>query len=282
HSIRSAKWDQRFESRLLQRRVLCELRPDAAAGGAKVTRCSAHAGTLKLLCEQLGTAKPKATLAQLLPSREAKHCRRPLSAGSASPSEAPRGLRAPEKRGKVLAGSGTGKRWFRRGSVVAGDYPERVTRKLQNVEPGVRAIDDVDIPAVVGGDIVRLDHLPADIWVALVWAAPIIGVLRNSGDIKRHVFGAVRIADIEGAHAGVEVGDEHDFLVKRRPEFLVCRVRPEAATDVAEPAFGCRHLRSGNRLRPSLVRDICHKREMAKLGAKMRRRLRGYHHNIAQ
>src|SRR5262252_5072789 len=64
-------------------------------------------------------------------------------------------------------------------------------------------------------------------------------------------LGVVRITDIERAHTGVEVRDEHDFLVERRAEFLVCRVRPEAAADVAEPALGCGHLRRSNRLRRS-------------------------------
>src|SRR5262249_21091775 len=203
-----------------------------------------------------------------------------LGADAASPLSSPRAASA----GEARKGPRRLRHWkalVQRRSVFAGDDLQRLTRKLQNVEPGVRAIDNVDIPAVVGCHIVRLNHSPTDIRIALIWSAPIIRIRSDGRDEERDVFGFVRIADIKGGHASVEVRDEHDFLVERRPEFLVCRVRPEAATDVAEPAFGCRHLRSGNRLRPSLVRDIRHKREMAKLGAKMRCRLRGYHHNIA-
>jgi hypothetical protein len=135
------------------------------------------------------------------------------------------------------------------------------------VQPGVRAVDNVDIPAVVAGDIVRLDHSPADIGVALVWATPKIGVLGDGGDEERHVLWVVRIADIEGAHTGIEVRDEDDLLEERRPELLIGGVRSEAAAPVAEPAFRGGDLRRGNRLRPALVGDVGQEREVAELVA---------------
>src|SRR5215468_3365901 len=41
--------------------------------------------------------------------------------------------------------------------------------------------DNVDISAVVGGDVVGLDHSPADIWIALVRATSIVSVLVMAG-----------------------------------------------------------------------------------------------------
>src|SRR5438067_4368506 len=109
-----------------------------------------------------------------------------------------------------------------------------LTFELEDVQPGVRAVDDVDASAVVRRDVVCLDHLPADVWVALVRAAAKVGVARHGGDEERHVLRVVRIADVEGAHASVKVRDEDDLLVERRPELLIGRVWTEAAALIAE------------------------------------------------
>ena len=57
------------------------------------------------------------------------------------------------------------------------DDPLRVTFELQHIEPGIGAIDDVDIAAIIGCDIVRLDHPAAHIRIALIRTAAEIRIL---------------------------------------------------------------------------------------------------------
>ena len=70
----------------------------------------------------------------------------------------------------------------------------------------------MDEPAVVRGDIVRLDHPPANFRVALIRATPKIGVGGDRRDEERHILRVVRIADIEGTHAGTAVSRARDIL----------------------------------------------------------------------
>ncbi len=86
--------------------------------------------------------------------------------------------------------------------------------------------------------VVRLNHPPADVRVALVRAAPIIGEGRDAGDEERHVLRVVRIADVDDAHADVEVRDEDELLIERRPELLISGVQAEAAALIAEFRYG--------------------------------------------
>src|SRR5262249_19278702 len=154
--------------------------------------------------------------------------------------------------------------------------------KPQNVQPRIRAIDNVNIAAIIGGDIVRLDHLPAYFRIALIGATTKVGVLGHRGDEERNILWVVWIADIEGAHTAVEVRDKDDLLIEGRPEPLIRRVRAKAAAQVAKPALRRGDLRRGNRLRPTLGGDIGHKCKVAELGAEMSRCLGGYDHNVAR
>src|SRR3989442_519804 len=87
--------------------------------------------------------------------------------------------------------------------VMKADNLRGVASQPKNVQSCVCAVDDVDEPAVVGRDVVRLDHLPANVRDALERAAPEIRVGGGGRDEERHVLWVVRIADVEGAHAGV-------------------------------------------------------------------------------
>jgi hypothetical protein len=62
-----------------------------------------------------------------------------------------------------------------------------LTCELKDVQASVRAIDDVNITAVVRGDIVRLDHPATDVRIALIGPAPIIRVRGYSG-MKKATF----------------------------------------------------------------------------------------------
>src|SRR5215469_18574758 len=103
------------------------------------------------------------------------------------------------------------------------------------MQSGIRAVDDVDVAAVVRSNIIRLDHPPADIRIALIGAAPIVGVLSYRGDEIGDVLRIVWIADIECADAGIEIRHENDLFVEGRPELLICRVRAKAPAPIAEP-----------------------------------------------
>jgi hypothetical protein len=109
------------------------------------------------------------------------------------------------------------------------DLP-RLARELEDVQAGVRAIDDVNIAAVVRGDIVRLDHPAANAGIALIRPAPIVRVRGYRRNEERNILRVVRITDVEGAHAGIEVRDEDYLFVEGWPELLIRRVRAKAAT----------------------------------------------------
>jgi hypothetical protein len=88
---------------------------------------------------------------------------------------------------------------------------ERVTGELQNVHSSVCAVYDVDVPAV-SGDIIGLDYPAANHVIALVGATPKIRIVGDCGDEISHILRVVRIANVKGAHARVEVRHEDYFL----------------------------------------------------------------------
>src|SRR5262249_44768704 len=99
--------------------------------------------------------------------------------------------------------------------------------KLEHVEAGVGAVDDVDAPAGVCGDVVRLNDLPTHVRVALVGPAPEIGVPGHGGNVEGDVGRVVGVADVESAHARIEVRDELEFLVKGDPNSSLVACGPK-------------------------------------------------------
>src|SRR6516162_5372583 len=83
----------------------------------------------------------------------------------------------------------------------------RVSNELKNVEPGIGAVDDVDVPAVIGGDIVCLDHPNTDVRITLVWPTTKIGVGGDGRDKVRHIHRVIWVADVKSPHTSVEVRD---------------------------------------------------------------------------
>src|SRR5258706_3136538 len=108
-----------------------------------------------------------------------------------------------------------------------------VSRGLQDMQPGIGAIDDVDIAAVVDVDVVGLDRDLAALGRAGADAA-LIGLVGHFRDEVADFLRMVRIAHVEGAHAGVEERDENDALVVDRRIVLARRVRAEASSARAE------------------------------------------------
>src|SRR6266702_6603164 len=92
----------------------------------------------------------------------------------------------------------------------------------------VGAVDDVDIAAVIGLDIVGLDRDLASL-AALDRNAALVGGLRDRRDEIADLLGVIGIADVERAHPGIEEGDEGHLLVIDRRHALIRRMRAEAA-----------------------------------------------------
>src|ERR1700735_2317679 len=80
----------------------------------------------------------------------------------------------------------------------------RITGQFENVHARIGAVDDVDVTALVGLEIVGLDRDFAAI-LAIDLDAALVGIGRDRRDEIADLFGAIGIADIDGAHAGVEI-----------------------------------------------------------------------------
>src|SRR5712691_10713144 len=125
-------------------------------------------------------------------------------------------------------------------------------------------------------DVVRLDGLDADVGIPFEWAAAEVGGGGHGRNEEGRLLRVIRIANVYGAHARIELRDEDELLVEGWPKLLVGRVRSEPAAAIAELAARGRHLEGADRLRLPLARDVHRVRQMADLvGTEIRRRLGG-------
>jgi molybdate transport system substrate-binding protein len=104
-------------------------------------------------------------------------------------------------------------------SAQTGDLT-RLAGKLEDVEPRVCAVDDVDEPALVRFDIVRLDRGLAPLPV-IDRDAPLVGRPRDRRNEVTDLPGMIRVAHVHGPHAGIEEGDEGQLLIEHRCHALV-------------------------------------------------------------
>src|SRR6266702_1980922 len=116
----------------------------------------------------------------------------------------------------------------------SGDRPG-AARELQDVQPGVGAIDQIDETALVGLDVVALDRGLATVLPVHLEAAR-IGVRGDRRDEEADFLRPVGIAHVELANAGVDEGDQRQLLVEYRGRAFVGRMRAEAAAALAEMA----------------------------------------------
>ena len=113
-------------------------------------------------------------------------------------------------------------------------------RKLEDVHPRVRTIDDVDVAAVVDLDIVGLD---GDLAALVRRPSPtqrlsVLSVI--AGNVEADFLRVEGIADVDGADAGIEVGEEHHPLVVDR----ACGSRSRSGCRSGRPGRrSCRSLR---------------------------------------
>src|SRR5579872_5890137 len=110
-----------------------------------------------------------------------------------------------------------------------------ISRQFQNVQAGVGAVDDVDIAALVGLDIVGLDRDLAAI-LAVDLDAALVGRRRDRWNEVTDLGRMIRIANIERANPAIEPGDERHLLVVDRRHALVGGMRAKPSAALAEIA----------------------------------------------
>src|SRR5947208_10667232 len=99
--------------------------------------------------------------------------------------------------------------------------------ELEDVHPGVGAIDRVDVAAVVDLEVVGLDRDLAAFVAGGVLDAALVSLVGRRRDVVARLARGVGVGDIDRAHAGVEPGDEHVFFGVHRRLVLVRRTRTE-------------------------------------------------------
>src|SRR5258708_6870794 len=166
-----------------------------------------------------------------------------------------------------------------RSSLQPGHRARRAVQ-LQDVHAGVGAIDDVDVAAGVGLDVVGLDGGLAAV-LAVDFYAALVGLVGDGRDEIADLLGIEGIADVERADAGVEEGDEGHLLVVDGVHALVGGVRAEAAAALAEIAAGLGYGPVRYHHRPALDRDVGEPHHLPRLLALVQDRLVDDHDDVA-
>src|SRR5215472_12046067 len=133
--------------------------------------------------------------------------------------------------------------------------PARLAGQLEDVQPRVRTVDDVDIAAIVDFDVVGLDSDLAAIRAVDLDAA-LVGRGGDGRDEVCDLARMVRIANVDRSNACVEVCEKENALVVDGGEVLVRRMRPEASTTRAEVAARLRDREGRNAHRPRFRGDV--------------------------
>src|SRR3954470_22896588 len=103
------------------------------------------------------------------------------------------------------------------------------------MHPGIGAVDDVDVSALVALHVVGLDR-PLAARLAIDLDAARSGPFSNGRDIKTDFARPIRIADVVRPTPGVEPSDEGELLVEDRRHALVRAMRAEPAAARTESA----------------------------------------------
>src|SRR6476659_1334357 len=108
----------------------------------------------------------------------------------------------------------------------------RLSGQFENVHAGVGAIDHIDIAALVGFQVVALDRDLAAV-LAVDLDAALVGRLGDRRDEIADLLRLVWVANIDGADAAVEPGEERHLLVEHRRRALVRGMRTESPAAIA-------------------------------------------------
>ena len=149
------------------------------------------------------------------------------------------------------------------------------------MQAGIGAIDDVDIAALVGFDIIGLDRDLAAV-LALDRNTTLVGRRRDRGNEMADFPGVIGIANVERAHAGIEERDERHLLVENRRHALVGRMRAEPPSPFAERPARLRHRIARDHHRAVLDGDIGEPDHLPRLGAFIEDRFIDHHHDVAR
>src|SRR5262249_16592251 len=151
--------------------------------------------------------------------------------------------------------------------------------QLQNMHAGIGAVDQIDVAAVVGFHVVALDRGLAAVHSINLDAA-LVGRLRDRGDEGADLLRLIRVAHVDRAHAGIEVGDKGDLLVEHRRHALIRGMRAEASPTLAEISARLGHREIRHHHRPRFGRDIDEEHELARFLAFIEDLLVHDHHEI--
>src|SRR5262249_33583488 len=119
----------------------------------------------------------------------------------------------------LYGGGGRGRRGGRphapKRALLPPPDPARRAGQLQNMHAGIGTIDHIDVAAVVGLRVVALDRGLAAVH-SIDLDAALVGRLRDRRDEVADLLRLIRVAHVDRAHAGIEVGDEDDLLGEHR------------------------------------------------------------------
>src|SRR5215510_1089333 len=101
------------------------------------------------------------------------------------------------------------------------------------MKSSIGSINNVDISAVIGFNIVALDRNLADI-LPIGLDAALVCCRRNRRDEIANFFGVVRIAYIDRSNPGIEPGHKRELSVENRGYTLIGGMRAKAAAALAE------------------------------------------------
>src|SRR5207249_8967883 len=114
--------------------------------------------------------------------------------------------------------------------------------ELQDMHASIRAVDNIDIAAVVDLEVVGLDRDLAALGAVWHFHAALVGLAGLRGDVIADLLRLIRVADVDRAHPRVEPGYEHQAFRVHRRLVLVRRMRAEAAAAGAEIAARLGHV----------------------------------------
>ena len=126
------------------------------------------------------------------------------------------------------------------------------------MHPGVGAIYDVDVSALIDLDIIGLDGEVADLHRRLARGncdirAPDIGIGGRRWNVISNLFGAEWISYIDRPHPCIEPRDEDQLSVEKIGEIFTAGMSAKATTAVAEVTAVLIHLVIGDDRRFGLV-----------------------------
>ena len=127
-----------------------------------------------------------------------------------------------------------------------GDGPG-LAGQLQDVQPGIGAIDKVDIATVIDLNVIRLNRHLAGFPTTGARDTALIGFVSNGWDVEGYLRGAIGVTDVYSPHASVEIGDEHEAPIVDWRKRLVAGVCPKTSTACAEITTGLWNLKIRHR-----------------------------------